>query len=101
MTEASERPTGIHAGMTVTETLRAFDAKLDATTTAVQQLHQLILQVSPQCATCAAEMRQNARPGANLVNVIIDGTGYCHEHVDVINGRLVPRKSSGLIVAGG
>lgn len=66
-----------------------------------EQLQQLIIQTSPQCATCATELRQGARPGANLVNVIIDGTGYCHEHCDVVNGRLVPKKTSGLIITGG
>lgn len=82
--------------------LAALAADTTAQITALaQQLQQFIIQTSPQCATCLAEARQGARPGANLVNVILDGTGYCHDHCDVVNGRLVPKKSSGLIVAGG
>lgn len=66
-----------------------------------QQLQALIIQASIACATCLAEERQAARQGHNIVNAIVDGTGYCNDHLDVVNGRLVPRKTSGLIVAGG
>ena len=62
------------------------------------QLVQTLLQVHPQCAVCAAELRQGARPAANVVNVIVDGTGLCHDHVDVVSGRLVPKTGSGLIL---
>lgn len=66
-----------------------------------EQLQQLTIQTAPACATCYTEERQGQRPGHNLANAVIDGTGYCHEHLDLINGRLVPKKSSGLIITGG
>jgi hypothetical protein len=68
---------------------------------AFNQLHQLIIQTALACATCFTEERQGTRAGHNLANTIIDGTAYCNEHLDDVNGRLVPRKSSGLIIAGG
>jgi hypothetical protein len=69
--------------------------------TAIAQQLDMLFRVAAQCATCAAEMRQGARPAANVVNVIVDGTGYCHEHVDLVGGRLVPKTSSGLYVPPG
>ncbi len=66
-----------------------------------QQLQQLLIQVTAACATCLTEERQGTRQGHNLANTIIDGTAYCNEHLDVASGRLVPRKSSGIIVTGG
>jgi hypothetical protein len=68
---------------------------------AFDQLQQLIIQTAPACATCLHEERQGARPGRNLANTIIDGTAYCNEHLDDVGGRLVPRKTSGLIITGG
>lgn len=76
-------------------------ARREALADGIQQLQQLIIQTAIACATCLAEERQQARPGHNIANAIIDGTGYCNEHLDVHGGRLVPRKSSGLIVTGG
>lgn len=67
----------------------------------VQQLTAAIVQCAPKCATCAAENMQGQRPGINVALAIIDGTGYCPEHVDLVNGRLVPKKTSGLIITGG
>jgi hypothetical protein len=67
----------------------------------VQQLTQLTIQTALACATCYTEERTGTRTGHNLANVTIDGTGYCHEHVDLVNGRLVPKKTSGLIITGG
>ncbi len=85
----------------LTDEVSGLRAQLDTATQQLQQLQQLIIQTSPQCATCATEHRQGTRPAMNLVNVIIDGTGYCHEHVDLVSGRLVPKKTSGLIITGG
>lgn len=67
---------------------------------AIAQQINMLLQLHAQCATCVADVRQGARPAPNLLNVIVDGTGYCHEHVDVVNGRLVPKTGSGLILGG-
>jgi hypothetical protein len=67
----------------------------------LQQLQQLIIQTAPACATCLHEERGGVRPGRNLANTIIDGTAYCNEHLDDVGGRLVPRKTSGLIITGG
>jgi hypothetical protein len=66
-----------------------------------QQLQQLIIQTAPACATCLHEERGGVRPGHNLANTVIDGTAYCNEHLDDVGGRLVPRKTSGLIITGG
>lgn len=103
-TEPTPAPS-IHAGMSISETLRAFDQRItelrDFIGPALQQLQQTIIQAAIACATCLAEERQQARPGHNIANAIIDGTGYCNEHLDVHGARLVPRKSSGLIVTGG
>lgn len=102
-----------HVGASVNEpTLKDVDTKIDDLTeevsglraqldAAVQNLTNLLVQTAIACATCLAEERQQARPGHNIANAIIDGTGYCNEHLDVHGGRLVPRKSSGLIVTGG
>lgn len=68
---------------------------------AITQQLGVIFQMQPQCATCAAEARQGQRPNINFVNVIVDGTGYCNDHVDITAGRLRPRGTSGLIIAGG
>jgi hypothetical protein len=68
---------------------------------AIRQNLDVIFNAHAVCATCCAEHRQAARPNMNFVNVIVDGTGYCHDHVDIANGRLVPKSSSGIIVAGG
>ena len=75
-------------------------ALADQLATITQQLG-LIFQAHAHCATCGAEGRQGLRPNINFINVIIDGTGYCYDHVDLVNGRLVPKNSSGIIVAGG
>lgn len=108
MTDTTTEPTpapSTHAGMSISETLRAFDQRItelrDFIGPALEQLQQTIIQAAIACATCLAEERQQTRPGHNIANAIIDGTGYCNEHLDVHGGRLVPRKSSGLIVTGG
>lgn len=67
---------------------------------AIAQQLGVIFQMQPQCAICAAEARQGQRPNINFVNVIVDGTGYCNDHVDIVNGRLRPRATSGLIIGG-
>lgn len=64
-----------------------------------QQLATLT-QGQPLCATCTTEARAGTRPNINWLNVIIDGTGYCHDHTDTVNGRLVPKKTSGIIITG-
>jgi hypothetical protein len=79
-------------------------AGVDAADARLNQIAQqlgILFQIAPQCATCAADVRQGARPAPNLANVIVDGTGLCHEHVDVVSGRLVPKTSGGLILGGG
>lgn len=76
----------------------------DTTGAMLAQLAQqlaVLLQIQAQCATCAADMRQGARPDANFANLIIDGTGYCHAHADIANGRLVPKTGSGLFLGSG
>ena len=88
------------AEMTITIDADAVKALVEQININNQQINML-LQLHAQCATCVADVRQGARPAPNLLNVIVDGTGYCHEHVDIANGRLVPRKTSGLIVTGG
>lgn len=86
---------------------KAFDVDPGCNDTTGAQLAQLaqqlavLLQVQSQCATCVADARQGARPDTNFVNVIIDGSGYCHQHVDVVNGRLVPKTGSGIVLGGG
>lgn len=99
------KPTALSAGMTQGEALRALDQRVtelrEFTGPAFQQLQQLIIQTALGCATCLTEERTGTRPGHNIANTIIDGTAYCNEHLDTANGRLVPRKSSGLIVTGG
>lgn len=92
--------------------LKDLEAKLDDLTDetsglraqlseAIQHLTNLIIQTATACATCLAEERQNTRPGHNIANTIIDGTGYCNDHLDLVGARLVPRKTSGLIITGG
>lgn len=66
-----------------------------------EQLQQLTIQTALACATCYTEERAGTRPGHNFANTTLAGTSYCNEHLDLVNGRLVPKKSSGLIVTGG
>lgn len=87
------------AKMTTTIDADAIKALVEQVNINNQQINML-LQLHAQCATCVADVRQGARPAPNLLNVIVDGTGYCHEHVDVVNGRLVPKTGSGLILGG-
>lgn len=101
-------PTALRAGMTPSQTAYVLEGKLDALAgnlrefigPALQQLQQTIVQAALACATCLHEERTATRQGHNLANTIIDGTAYCNEHLDDINGRLVPRKTSGLIITG-
>jgi len=103
--EPEAAPTTLTAGMTTTQVFRIFEGRLDILAqqlaTAVQAIQQLIIQTAPACATCLHEERGGGRPGHNLANTVIDGTAFCNEHLDDVNGRLVPRKSSGLIITGG
>lgn len=69
--------------------------------TAVTQQLGILLGVTLQCATCVADARQGATTNVNLANVIVGGTGLCHNHVDIASGRLVPRTSGGIILGNG
>lgn len=68
---------------------------------AITQQLGTLLAVVIQCATCVADARSGGNPNVNLANVIVGGTGLCHNHADIAGGRLVPRTSSGLILGGG
>ena len=110
MTDTAE-PTALRAGFTQTEAFRALETQITALDQRIAELReytgtalnlqQLIMQTTLACATCLHEERTATRAAHNLANTIVDGTAYCNEYLDDVNGRLVPRKSSGLIVTGG
>lgn len=103
MTDTTDQPpTGIHAGMTVSETLRIFDGKL-------AELHDLLTKIDDdqisnhlRCLGCLVEQHQGAREEVNAAATIVGGQATCLQHLQFADGPVLPgRTQSGLIVTGG